>query len=278
MANTCWDKAENFDMDDLEDDDEDNQAQPGKVIVAVDDESLNDFLPPDRTVEFVEPRSKASNAITTQQERQQQREYCPVFMVSALQNDGVQDIVQYLVKEAMPGDWVEMDGNTTNGTDMSPQEHATEIIREKIYRTVHQEVPYNVQQRTTRFEYVSAAAATAAGYSIPSPSHHHHLTEEDSLSTFGIPTTNTATTTNNNSEQSKILCIEQDFIVSTRSHKRLLEGKNGSILKRISDQARRDLQQVFHCYVSLTLRVKIKRTNNGSQIHQLTAEDDDEND
>jgi GTPase Era involved in 16S rRNA processing len=64
----------------------------------------------------------------------------------------------------------------------------------------------------------------------------------------------------------------------TKSHKRLLEGKNGAILKRISDQAKRDLQELFRCYVSLTLRVKIKRTNNSSQLQQLSADDDDEGD
>jgi GTPase Era involved in 16S rRNA processing len=235
--------------------------------------------------------SEASNVTTPSREEEnhhpQQREFCPIFMVSALQDDGVQDMVQYLVNEAMPGDWVDTEGNgnTTTVTDMSPQEHATEIIREKIYRTVHQEVPYHVYQKTCRFEYVSAAST--AGHVMPPPppppNHHHHPyhpTEEVSLSnaTDSTRTSINNNNNNNNNNQNKILCIEQDFIVSTKSHKRLLEGKNGAILKRISDQAKRDLQELFRCYVSLTLRVKIKRTNNSSQLQQLSADDDDEGD
>jgi len=266
MANTCWEKAEKFDMDDLEDihgdDGKDNPAQGGKVILAMDGENINHLLPKDH-MELITSRSDTNNGTTRTKEEEkhppQQREICPVFMVSALQDDGVQDMVQYLVNEAMPGDWVDTEENTTTtSTDMSPQEHASEIIREKIYRTVHQEVPYHVYQRTRRFEYVSAAAAASATNSTRTSDNNNNINNN-----------------NNNMNQNKILCIEQDFIVPTKSHKRLLEGKNGTILKRISDQAKRDLQELFHCYVSLTLRVKIKRTNNSSQLQQLSADDDD---
>lgn len=66
----------------------------------------------------------------------------PLFMISALENDGVEDIIKLLVRKAKPGNWVIMEGHTT---ELSPKERTTEIIREKIYRSVHREVPHNVQ-------------------------------------------------------------------------------------------------------------------------------------
>lgn len=66
----------------------------------------------------------------------------PVFMVSALNNDGVEDILKLLVSKAKPGEWIIKEGHVT---ELSPKERATEIIREKIYRSVHREVPHNVQ-------------------------------------------------------------------------------------------------------------------------------------
>jgi GTP-binding protein Era len=224
MANTCWDRAEKFNMDELEDlyddDGKDNQAQVGKILLALDGENINDLLPKDH-MGLTQSTSEASNVTTPSREEEnhhpQQREFCPVFMVSALQDDGVQDMVQYLVNEAMPGDWVDTEGNgnTTTVTDMSPQEHATEIIREKIYRTVHQEVPYHVYQKTCRFEYVSAAST--AGHVMPPPPpppnhrhHPYHPTEEVSLSnaTDSTRTSINNNNNNNNNNQNKILCIE----------------------------------------------------------------------
>eukprot|EP00977_Amphora_coffeiformis_P027441 scaffold34612_cov165-Amphora_coffeaeformis.AAC.7 len=68
----------------------------------------------------------------------------PIFYTSALKDEGVDDVLEYLLDRATPShDWP-MD--PWQSTSLSAEERVEEIIREKIYRCLHKEVPYNVKQ------------------------------------------------------------------------------------------------------------------------------------
>ncbi|MGK3733377.1 MAG: GTP-binding protein Era [Bacillariaceae sp.] len=80
-------------------------------------------------------------------------EYAPiVFYVSALKEDGTDDILDHLVNLATPcKEWAVQSGQSTNMTEL---EQIQEIIREKIYRTCHREVPHSVQQINRMFRKI----------------------------------------------------------------------------------------------------------------------------
>lgn len=68
----------------------------------------------------------------------------PVFFISAKQNDGVEDLASYLHKLSTPTtDFALPPGEVTS---MSLAERIEEIIREKIYRCLHKEVPHHIRQ------------------------------------------------------------------------------------------------------------------------------------
>ena len=67
-----------------------------------------------------------------------------VFYVSALKQIGTDDVLDHLLQLATPcKEWAVEPGRATN---MSTLEQVQEIIREKIYRSCHREVPHAVQQ------------------------------------------------------------------------------------------------------------------------------------
>ena len=67
-----------------------------------------------------------------------------VFYVSALKEDGTDEIMEHLLNLATPcKEWAVEPGKSTNMTTL---EQVQEIIREKIYRSCHREVPHAVQQ------------------------------------------------------------------------------------------------------------------------------------
>ena len=68
----------------------------------------------------------------------------PIFYTNALDGEGVEDILGHLQQLATPCRvWAVEAGQPTI---MSPLERIEEVIREKIYRTLHQEIPHAVNQ------------------------------------------------------------------------------------------------------------------------------------
>ena len=57
----------------------------------------------------------------------------------------------------------------------------------------------------------------------------------------------------------KIMDIEATLICERDSHKGIIIGKQGSMLKRIGSSARRDIEEMLECKVNLQLWVKVKK-------------------
>lgn len=143
---------------------------------------------------------------------EEQLEHSPiVFYVSALKEVGTDDIMDHLLNIATPcKEWAVKSGSATNMTTL---EQVQEIIREKIYRSCHREVPHAVQQVNRMYRRIP----------------------------------------------NKIL-IQQDLVVFSKSHQRLVLGSSGRTLKRIEESARKDLRKVFGCDVALQLHVKFSKS------------------
>ncbi len=72
-----------------------------------------------------------------------------IFMISALENDGVDDLIKW-VKGKMPESPWFFDKDMT--TDLPLSLHLAEITREKIYEYLHQELPYSIAVKTDSIE------------------------------------------------------------------------------------------------------------------------------
>ncbi|MGB0935455.1 MAG: GTPase Era [Alphaproteobacteria bacterium] len=72
-----------------------------------------------------------------------------VFMISALEGDGVQDLEKFFAKSLPEGDWHFPEDQLSN----LPQKLlAAEITREKVFHLLHQELPYAIAVETIKWE------------------------------------------------------------------------------------------------------------------------------
>jgi len=71
------------------------------------------------------------------------------FYTDARSEEGVDDVLDFLVQKATPAKFFEVPPG--QATIMEPEDHAEEIIREKLYRCLHKEVPYNIRQENRLF-------------------------------------------------------------------------------------------------------------------------------
>ena len=174
------------------------------------------------------------------------------FYVSALDDDGTDDILEYLVDMATPcQSWAVPLGKTTNQTI---EEQICEVIREKIYRCTHREVPHSVEQvnricEIRRRKTKKPPASTSA----------EKQSENDNIGIFPNGRGN-GSSTGRAWNEDDVMVIQQDLIVFTKSHQRLVQGNAGRTLERIQETAQRDLQNLFKCDVVLSLKVKLNKS------------------
>lgn len=71
------------------------------------------------------------------------------FMVSARENDGVSDLVKYVAKLMPEGPYHYPEDQMT---DMPMRLLAAEVTREKLFRAVHEEIPYDITVETESWE------------------------------------------------------------------------------------------------------------------------------
>ena len=80
---------------------------------------------------------------------QQAYEFAHIFMISALNNDGVPDLLNYFVEKMPPGVYLYPEDELTT---MPLRLLAAEITREKIFLQLHQELPYSCTVETEAFD------------------------------------------------------------------------------------------------------------------------------
>jgi GTP-binding protein Era len=72
-----------------------------------------------------------------------------IFMISAAQGDGVEDVKQALAESMPEGPWLYPADEVSNATDRMV---AAELTREQIYAQLHQELPYATAIETETWE------------------------------------------------------------------------------------------------------------------------------
>jgi GTPase len=75
--------------------------------------------------------------------------FTETFMISALNGDGVDDLLKYCGDQARPGPWMFPEDQIT---DMPMRLLAAEVVREKLFLQLHQELPYALTVETVNWE------------------------------------------------------------------------------------------------------------------------------
>jgi GTPase len=109
------------------------QSQQRKILV------LNkiDLIPRDRLLELAQTLNDRVKFEHT-------------FMISALKQDHVQDLVEYFAKEIPDSEWLYPEDQIS---EMPLRLMAAETTREKVFLNLHQELPYNITVETEQIEY-----------------------------------------------------------------------------------------------------------------------------
>lgn len=132
-----------------------------------------------------------------------------VFMISATAGDGLGDLRRYLAQTVPPGPWHYPEDDIS---DAPLRLLAAEITRERIYKYLHQELPYAITVETTDWKEFKNGSVR----------------------------------------------IEQTIFVERDGQKRIVLGKGGETIKRISSESRNELSGIVGHPVHLFLFVKVR--------------------
>lgn len=137
------------------------------------------------------------------------RSFARVFMISALDGRGVDDLRKYLAEIVSPGPW---HYPADEISDAPLRVLASELTREKIYHWLHEELPYETTVETTDWKNFKNGSVR----------------------------------------------IEQTIYVARDSQRKIVLGKGGQSIKRISQAARKELSEILEKEVHLFLFVKVR--------------------
>lgn len=74
--------------------------------------------------------------------------FAKIFMISALKKEGIEDLLNYFLQEALPGHWMFPEEDISDAPNSFM---AAEITREKIFFLLDQELPYSIAIKTEKW-------------------------------------------------------------------------------------------------------------------------------
>lgn len=159
-----------------------------------------------------------------------------IVPVSALTGDNTDELVKCIFKY-LPYGPAFYDEDTV--TDQPMRQIAAELIREKALRLLEDEIPHGIA--------VSIESMKEKGQISPGKTSH-----EKASSGKICP--------------GKICHIQATIVCEKESHKRIIIGKEGAMLKKIGQAARREIEDFLEMQVNLQLWVKVKKDWRGSDF------------
>lgn len=136
-----------------------------------------------------------------------------VILISAIKEDGIQEIIDELVKILPEGPKYYADDEYT---DQTVRQMAEEIIREKALKFLNDEVPHGIYVEIEKFK-------------------QRKTTKKEPI--YDI--------------DAIIYCLRE-------SHKGIIIGKGGNLLKKIATYSRKDIEEMLDTKVNLKVWVKVK--------------------
>jgi len=146
-----------------------------------------------------------------------------IVPVSARKGDGIDELVGILDRYAKPGPQLFPDGMTT---DQPEKQVIAEIIREKLLICMDKEIPHGTAVEITKFEE-----------------------RGDGLSADGA---------GGEAAGDAIIDVDATIYCEKASHKGMIIGKKGAMLKRIGQMAREDIERFMGARIYLQTWVKVR--------------------
>ncbi|MCR5671889.1 MAG: GTPase Era [Butyrivibrio sp.] len=178
-------------------------------------------------------------------------DFAHVVKVAALKGTNI-DQVMGAIKELLPVGPPFYDEDTI--TDQPERQIAAEIIREKALRLLKDEVPHGIAVTIETMRLREEKKET------PKKKRHYHplkvKKEEDGPVVFNMEELDAQ---EDFRADDSIMDIEASIICERDSHKGIVIGKGGNMLKKIGSDARKDIEEMVGCRVNLQLFVKVRR-------------------
>jgi len=152
-----------------------------------------------------------------------------IVPISAKRGDGLSELLNVLEKYAKPGPQLFPDGLTT---DQPEKQIIAEIIREKLLICLDKEIPHGTAVEITKFS-------------------ERNQTESVQTDCLGDDT---------------IIDVDATIYCEKSSHKGMIIGKNGAMLKKIGQYARVDIENFMGAKVFLQTWVKVKENWRDSKM------------
>ncbi|MBN1891669.1 MAG: GTPase Era [Clostridiales bacterium] len=154
-----------------------------------------------------------------------------IIPVSAKTGDGVEELLDEVTKRLPSGPRYYPESDYT---DQSERSISAELIREQILHYTNQEVPHGTAVLIDKFEEIHS---------------------EDAKDEF----------------DRKMIRIYASIICERSTHKSIILGKDGQMIKRIGTSARRNIESMTGCKVYLELHVKVRSDwkNASSHLNEL---------
>ena len=172
-------------------------------------------------------------------------DFARVVKVAALKGQNV-DGVLATIKEFLPYGPALHDEDTI--TDQPERQIVAEIIREKALRLLQDEVPHGIAVTIETMRMREKKAEK------PKKKRHQHPPKKSNV--FSLDDMNAEEEVY---DPEGIMDIEATVICERDSHKGIVIGKGGAMLKRIGSAARKDIEELVGCQVNLQLFVKVRR-------------------
>lgn len=152
---------------------------------------------------------KKEMLLTVIDQYSKQLDFAEIIPVSALKKDGMQELIDNIMKYLPYGEPF-YDEDTV--TDQPMRQIVAELIREKALKCLEDEIPHGIAVTIEMMKF-----------------------------------------------KKHIVDIEATIICERDSHKGIIIGKQGSMLKKIGSMARPDIEELVGCQVNLKLWVKVKK-------------------
>lgn len=157
--------------------------------------------------------------------------FAEIIPVSALKGENTEELMKSIFNYLPYGP---MYYNEDTITDQPERQIVAELIREKALRFLDEEIPHGIAVSIEQMKERSSSE-----YNVNSTN------DENALGIIDIHAT--------------IIC-ERD------SHKGIIIGKSGAMLKRIGTEARKEIENLLDCQVNLQLWVKVKKDWRSSDL------------
>ncbi len=176
----------------------------------------------------------------------QEMDFNRVVKVAALKGQNIDELMD-AIKKLLPFGPPFYDEETL--TDQPERQIAAEIIREKALRLLQDEVPHGIAVTIETMRMREKVVETPK----TKKKRHQHPPKKSKLDLSAVQQPDEVY------DPDGIMDIDATIICERDSHKGIVIGKGGAMLKKIGSAARKDIEELVGCQVNLQIWVKVRK-------------------